>query len=162
MAYHDNLWQETPLLRSVHISTLLGCDAYLKLEVRRTLISVQVSVSAQSIEVPNPTSSSLNSQNLHPPQSFKYRGISHFAQHALRTHGPDTHLIIASGGNAGLAAACAANVLKLRCTVFLPHGVSQPTIDFMRKEGAEVVIGGDCYLQAMQRAQAAVEAEAKA
>ena len=162
MAYHDNLWQETPLLRSVHISTLLGCDAYLKLEVRRTLISVQVSVSAQSIEVPNPTSSSLNSQNLHPPQSFKYRGISHFAQHALRTHGPDTHLIIASGGNAGLAAACAANVLKLRCTVFLPHGVSQSTIDFMRKEGAEVVIGGDCYLQALQRAQAAVDAEAKA
>ncbi len=32
----------------------------------------------------------------------------------------------------------------------------------MRKEGAEVVIGGDCYLQALQRAQAAVAAEAKA
>ena len=101
-------------------------------------------------------------QNLHPSQSFKYRGISHFAQHALRTHGPDTHLIIASGGNAGLAAACAANVLKLRCTVFLPRGVSQPTIDFMRKEGAEVAIGGDCYLQALQRAEAAVASEAKA
>lgn len=160
MAYHDSLWQETPLLRSVHISTLLGCDAYLKLEVRRSLRVI--SISAQSIEGPNPTSSSLNSQNLHPPQSFKYRGISHFAQYAFRTHGPDTHLVIASGGNAGLAAACAANVLKLRCTVFLPHGVSQPTIDFMRKEGAEVVIGGDCYLQALQRAQAAVDAEAKA
>ncbi|KAI1792580.1 tryptophan synthase beta subunit-like PLP-dependent enzyme [Ganoderma leucocontextum] len=132
MAYLDKLWQETPLVRSVHISTLLGCDAYLKLE------------------------------NLHPPQSFKYRGISHFAQHALRTHGPDTHLVIASGGNAGLAAACAASVLKLRCTVFLPQGVSQRTIDFMCKEGAEVVIGGDCYLQALQRAQAAVASETKA
>ncbi|TBU32290.1 tryptophan synthase beta subunit-like PLP-dependent enzyme [Dichomitus squalens] len=133
MAYTDKLWQETPLIRSIHISSLLGCDAYLKLE------------------------------NLHPSQSFKYRGISHFAQHAYRTHGPDTHLIIASGGNAGLAAACAANVLRLRCTVFLPHGgLSQPTIDFIRKEGAEVEIGGDYYLQALQRAQAAVAAEAKA
>ena len=101
-------------------------------------------------------------QNLHPSQSFKYRGISHFAQHALRTHGPDTHLIIASGGNAGLAAACAANVLKLRCTVFLPRGVSQPTIDFMRKEGAEVAIGGECYLQALWCAEATVALEAKA
>ena len=36
------------------------------------------------------------------------------------------------------------------------------SLDFMRKEGAEVVIGGDCYLQALQRAQAAVAAEAKA
>lgn len=29
-----NLWTETPLIRSSHISNLLGCSAYLKLEVR--------------------------------------------------------------------------------------------------------------------------------
>ena len=34
MAYTDKLWQETPLIRSIHISSLLGCDVYLKLEVR--------------------------------------------------------------------------------------------------------------------------------
>ncbi|KAI1790802.1 tryptophan synthase beta subunit-like PLP-dependent enzyme [Ganoderma leucocontextum] len=120
----------TPLVRSIHISSLLGlgCD----------------------------------SCNLHPSQSFKYRGISHFTQNAFRTYGPDTHLIIASSGNAGLAAACAANVLKLRCTVFLPHGVGQSTIDFMRKVGAEVKIGGNCYPQALQHTQEAVALEAKA
>ncbi|OSD02844.1 tryptophan synthase beta subunit-like PLP-dependent enzyme [Trametes coccinea BRFM310] len=130
--YREKLWLETPLIRSIHISSLLQCDVYLKLDT------------------------------LQPAQSFKYRGISHFAQHALRTHGPDVHLIIASGGNAGLAAACAANVLNVRCTVFLPHGVNQSTIDFMRKEGAQVVIEGNYYLQALQAARKAVEAESKA
>ena len=72
------------------------------------------------------------------------------------------HLIIASGGNAGLAAAWAAKVLGVKCTVYLPHGVSQSTIDFMRKEGAEVVIEGHYYLQALQRAQQAVESEPNA
>ncbi|KAI0371720.1 tryptophan synthase beta subunit-like PLP-dependent enzyme [Pilatotrama ljubarskyi] len=130
--YREKLWLETPLIRSVHISSLLDCNVYLKLET------------------------------LQPSQSFKYRGISHFAQHALHTHGPDVHLIIASGGNAGLAAAGAAKVLKLRCTVYLPHGVNQSTIDFLRKEGAKVVIAGNYYLQALQRAQEAVQAEQKA
>ncbi|KAH9901160.1 tryptophan synthase beta subunit-like PLP-dependent enzyme [Cubamyces lactineus] len=127
--YREKLWLETPLVRSIHISSLLQCNVYLKLDT------------------------------LQPAQSFKYRGISHFAQHAKRTHGPDVHLIIASGGNAGLAAACAANVLKLRCTVYLPHGVNQSTIDFLRKEGAEVIIEGNYYLQALQGARKAVEAE---
>ncbi|RPD65899.1 tryptophan synthase beta subunit-like PLP-dependent enzyme [Lentinus tigrinus ALCF2SS1-7] len=130
--YPDKLWLETPLIRSIHISSLLGCSVYLKLDT------------------------------LQPPQSFKARGISHYAQHAVRTHGPGVHLIIASGGNAGLAAAWAAKVLGVKCTVYLPHGVSQSTIDFMRKEGAEVVIEGDYYLQALQRAQQAVEAEPNA
>ena len=66
------------------------------------------------------------------------------------------------GLNAGLAAAWAAKVLGVKCTVYLPHGVSQSTIDFMRNEGAEVVIGGYRYLDALQHAQAAVEAESKA
>ncbi|KAI0670605.1 tryptophan synthase beta subunit-like PLP-dependent enzyme [Trametes maxima] len=128
----DKLWLETPLIRSVHISSLLQSNVYLKFET------------------------------LQPSQSFKHRGISFFAQNALRTHGPDVHLIIASGGNAGLAAACAAKVLKLRCTVYLPHGVSQSTIDFMRKEGAEVVVAGSYYLEALRRAEEAVQAEPKA
>ncbi|KAI0831064.1 tryptophan synthase beta subunit-like PLP-dependent enzyme [Trametes gibbosa] len=127
--YANKLWLETPLIRSIHISSLLQCNVYLKLD---------------------------------PCQSFKYRGISYFAQHALRTHGPDVHLIIASGGNAGLAAACAANILKLRCTVYLPHGVHQSTIDFMTKEGAEVVIRGNFYLEALQAAQEAVHTEPNA
>ena len=92
-------------------------------------------------------------------------GIGNFILQSLKNPSnkdKTIHFFISSGGNAGLAAACAAHALGLRCTVFLPHGVNQSTIDFLRKEGAEVEIGGDYDLQALQRAQAAVAAEAKA
>ncbi|KAI0362690.1 tryptophan synthase beta subunit-like PLP-dependent enzyme [Trametes cingulata] len=130
--YPNKLWLETPLIRSVHLSSLLQCNVYLKLET------------------------------LQPCQSFKFRGVTHFVQYALRVHGPDVHLIIASSGNAGIAAACATNSLGLRCTVYLPHGVNRSTIDFMRKEGAEVVEEGTCYPEALERARAALKAEPKA
>ncbi|RPD53162.1 tryptophan synthase beta subunit-like PLP-dependent enzyme [Lentinus tigrinus ALCF2SS1-7] len=127
--YPDKLWLETPLIRSIHISSLLGCNAYLKLET------------------------------FQPPQSFKARGISHFAQNAVRTRGPGVRLVIASSGNAGIAAAWAAKALGVRCTVYLPHGVSQSTIDFMRKDGAEVVVEGSYYHEALQAAHKAVAAD---
>ncbi|KAG6844490.1 hypothetical protein H0H87_006564 [Tephrocybe sp. NHM501043] len=97
------LWEQTPLLYSPKISETLGVDAYLKLE------------------------------NLHPSHSFKYRGLSLFAQRAIQTHGPNTHLIVASGGNAGLATACAAHALNLKCTVYLPTGAAQSTIESNRR-----------------------------
>ena len=80
----------------------------------------------------------------------------------MRTHGPGVHLIIASGGNAGLAAAWAAKVLGLKCTVFLPQLASPSTIDFLRKEGAKVVLEGTYYLDALRRAQQAVAADTNA
>ena len=39
--FPDKLWFETPLIRSVHISALLGCNAYLKLEVRHGPYALQ-------------------------------------------------------------------------------------------------------------------------
>jgi L-serine/L-threonine ammonia-lyase len=56
----------------------------------------------------------LSNADLQRSQSFKDRRISLFAQKCKEVHGPDVHLIIASGGNAGLAVACAANVLNVR------------------------------------------------
>ena len=69
------------------------------------------------------------------------------------------HLVIASGGNAGLAAACAAKALKLRCTVYLPVGASASTLAFFKQEGAEVEIVGKCYQEALTAAEEAVNAE---
>ncbi|CCM02876.1 uncharacterized protein FIBRA_04990 [Fibroporia radiculosa] len=128
----DTLWRETPLLFSPHISSRLGCNIYLKLE------------------------------NLHPSHSFKFRGISHFIQHAIRTHGRGVRLVIASGGNAGLAAACAANTLSVRCKVFLPEGASSSVLEFFEKECAEVVIEGKCYLQALKKAEEMVKTDPNA
>ena len=70
--------------------------------------------------------------------------------------------MIASGGNAGLAAACASKALGLRCTVFLPEGVSASTVQFMKREGAEIVTAGKIYLDALRAAEKAVEIDSNA
>lgn len=72
------------------------------------------------------------------------------------------HLVVASGGNAGLAAACAANALNARCTVFIPDGATQSTIALLERQNADVVVGGASYLYALEAAREMVKAEAKA
>lgn len=83
-------------------------------------------------------------------------------QRAIETHDAGVHLVVASGGNAGLATACAAKVLRARCTVFLPCGASESTLAFFRMEGAEVQERGDCYQQALAAAEELVKAEKNA
>jgi L-serine/L-threonine ammonia-lyase len=101
-------------------------------------------------------------QNLQPSQSFKYRGISKFAQQCKDKHGPSVHLMIASGGNAGLAAAVVARVLEVKCTVFLPVNVSIDTQQALRKQGAEVVTIGEFYSQTLAALGDAVKKDANA
>lgn len=72
------------------------------------------------------------------------------------------HLVIASGGNAGLAAACAARSFGLRCTVFIPEGVTIHTLRLLKQEGAEVVVGGKQYSDALKGAAEMVSTEANA
>lgn len=72
------------------------------------------------------------------------------------------HVVIASGGNAGLAAACAANALQVRCTVYLPEGAVQRTIDLLKKQNANVVVEGKFYLQALEKAREVVQNETNA
>ncbi|KAF8911945.1 tryptophan synthase beta subunit-like PLP-dependent enzyme [Gymnopilus junonius] len=117
------LWKETPLIYSDSLSEKVGADVYLKLE------------------------------NLHPSYSFKYRGVSHFVRKAEEERGSDVHLVIASGGNAGLAAACAAKTLNLKCTVFIPEGISKSTLEILQREGAEVIVGGRQYSDALDSAK---------
>ncbi|KLO10569.1 tryptophan synthase beta subunit-like PLP-dependent enzyme [Schizopora paradoxa] len=125
-------WIETPTIFSTHLSTLLGCDVYLKLE------------------------------NLQISQSFKYRGLSLFAQHVKDNHGPTAKLIVASGGNAGLATACAARNLGLQCTVYIPDGISDAMMRRLKQEHAEVIVGGENYLYSLRRAEEAVKQDPSA
>ncbi|KAF8448051.1 tryptophan synthase beta subunit-like PLP-dependent enzyme [Boletus edulis BED1] len=120
-------WIETPLIYSSHISDRLGCSAYLKLE------------------------------NLQPSQSFKYRGISLRVQELKAQHGPALHVFIASGGNAGLAAAVATRALGVRCTVYLPVVVSKDTQDLLRKQGSSVVLVGQIHSDALKAMYQAVQ-----
>ncbi|KAJ7172729.1 tryptophan synthase beta subunit-like PLP-dependent enzyme [Mycena filopes] len=127
------LWLETPLILSNPLSEK-DASIYLKLET------------------------------VQPSMSFKSRGISHFAQRAKEAHGPAVHLVIASGGNAGLAAAhaCSAHTLNVKCTVFVPESAAQTTVDLLRRENAEVVVGGSHYAAAVLAAQKVVDAEENA
>jgi L-serine/L-threonine ammonia-lyase len=72
------------------------------------------------------------------------------------------HLVIASGGNAGLAAACAARSLALRCTVFIPEGAAKYTLKLLRGENAEVIVGGRQYSEALKAANKLVAKESNA
>ncbi|KAI6028313.1 tryptophan synthase beta subunit-like PLP-dependent enzyme [Pisolithus orientalis] len=124
----EALWLETPLIYATHISDLLGCSAYLKLE------------------------------NLQPSQSFKYRGISRLVQLSKAQHGPSVHILVASTGNAGLAAAIAARKLGVKCTIYLPFSTREETQVRLLKQGAKVLVVGQIYADSV----AAMREEAKA
>ncbi|KAJ3935423.1 MAG: tryptophan synthase beta subunit-like PLP-dependent enzyme [Lentinula lateritia] len=117
------LWQETPLILSAPISRLLGVNAFLKFE------------------------------NVHPSYSFKFRGMSFFVRETMKRKGKDVHFVTASGGNAGLAVACAAKAAEAKCTVFLPEGASKSTIELLKEQNADVAIAGNFYLEAFNAAK---------
>jgi len=83
------LWTRTPLLYSDVLSHRLGRDVYLKLEVSYD--------SCIDPKGPSNRCAFIGSKNLQPSQSFKFRGLSLWAQEACQKHGPSAHLVIASG-----------------------------------------------------------------
>jgi len=70
--------------------------------------------------------------------------------------------VIASGGNAGLAAACAARTLEVKCTVYIPEGVTEGTLALLKQERAEVVVIGRFYAEASEAAQRAAATDINA
>ncbi|KAG8908006.1 hypothetical protein FRB99_001173 [Tulasnella sp. 403] len=131
MSPAKQVWTKTPLLYSRSCSTRVGCDVYIKLE------------------------------NLQQSGSFKFRGISLFAQGVLDEFGPSAHLIVASGGNAAFATCNAALALKLRCTAYIP-AASIAVRPLLEELGATVVVGGKNYQEALESAKAAVEVDPQA
>ena len=71
--------------------------------------------------------------------SFKARGMFN-RMRSLPI--PAAGVIIASGGNAGIAVACAARALGMRCEVFLPELSSAAKRQALAALGARVVVVG--------------------
>lgn len=126
-------WLETPLLHSLSLSKLANCQIYLKLE------------------------------NLQPSGSFKSRAmgnqiLSHLSKISLNENNNDSsgkkknrkiHFFASSGGNAGLAAVCAARSLGYPCTVVVPLSTSEVMIERLWGAGAEDVIRfGETFAEA--------------
>jgi threonine dehydratase len=78
--------------------------------------------------------------------SFKTRGA--FANLLLRDI-PSTGVIAASGGNHGVAVAFAARRLRIPATIFVPTIASPAKIARIRDLGAELIVGGDRYADAL-------------
>lgn len=79
--------------------------------------------------------------------SFKARGM---LNRLLANPIPESGVIVASGGNAGIATAAAARALGVRCEVFVPTVSSPMKQARLRELGAEVVVTGDAYADALQ------------
>jgi threonine dehydratase len=78
--------------------------------------------------------------------SFKARGmLNRLLSNAI----PKSGVIVASGGNAGISTAAAAQHLGVPCEVFLPEVSSQAKRDRLKTLGATVVVGGAAYADAL-------------
>jgi threonine dehydratase len=87
----------------------------------------------------------LKLEHLQTGGSFKARG----ALWRLLSHNvPSTGVLIASGGNAGIATAAAARHLGVPCEVFLPEVSSPAKRDRLRALGAQVRVVGAAYAEA--------------
>ncbi len=79
--------------------------------------------------------------------SFKARGAF---MNLLSREVPDAGVIAASGGNHGVAVAFTAMKLNRHATIFVPTVASPAKLDRIRSYGAELVITGDRYADALE------------
>ena len=89
----------------------------------------------------------LKLEQLQAGGSFKARGMMN---QLLANEIPPSGVIVASGGNAGIATAAAARALGVRCEVFLPILSSAAKQAKLRELGADVVVIGAAYSDALQ------------
>jgi threonine dehydratase len=95
----------------------------------------------------------LKLENLQHSGSFKARGAFF---NLLSRDVPAAGVVAASGGNHGAAVAYAAMRRGVPAHIFVPSVASQAKIDLIRSYGAELVVGGDRYNDALLASEAYV------
>lgn len=88
----------------------------------------------------------LKLEHLQVSGSFKARGMMN---RLLVNEIPDSGVVVASGGNAGIATAAAARALGVRCEVFLPGVSPEAKRARLRALDAKVTVVGDVYADAL-------------
>lgn len=112
-------------------------------DVRRTPL---LRLPAASLGLPLDAELWLKLEQLQRGGSFKARGMFN----RLRARAvPAAGVVIASGGNAGIAAATAAQALGVRCEVFVPELTSEAKRAALRALGAVLEVGGAAYADAL-------------
>jgi threonine dehydratase len=89
----------------------------------------------------------LKLEHMQQSGSFKARGMMN---RLLANPIPASGVIVASGGNAGIATAAAARALGVKCEVFVPIVSSPMKQAKLRELGANVVVTGAVYSEALE------------
>ncbi|WP_222622483.1 threonine/serine dehydratase [Ramlibacter albus] len=89
----------------------------------------------------------LKLEHLQTSGSFKARGM---LNRLLANPIPSAGVIVASGGNAGIATAAAAKALGVKCEVFVPTLSSPSKQAKLRQLGAQLVVTGAVYAEALE------------
>jgi threonine dehydratase len=109
-----------------------------------------VEIDGAEFGVPN-ASLCLKLEQLQHSGSFKARGA--FANLLMRRI-PEAGVVAASGGSHGVAVAYAARQLGVRAKIFVPTVTSPAKIDRIRQYGADLIIEGELYADALAASKA--------
>lgn len=93
----------------------------------------------------------LKMEALQPTGSFKIRGIGYLCSQLAKDGA--NRFVTTSAGNAGLAVAYAGHKLNIPVTVVVWNTVSEIIRDKLRREGAEIVVHGNDWIEANVFAQ---------
>src|SRR5687768_11343785 len=122
------------------------CERLIRPFIRRTPV---VQIDGAEFGLPGHTLT-LKLELLQHSGSFKARGA--FAN-LLTRDVPQAGVVAASGGNHGAAVAYAAMKLGKPAKIFVPSVASPAKLDRIRSYGAELVITGDRYADALEASQ---------
>jgi len=122
----------------------------IRTHIRRTPV---IEVDAADFGLP-PHVLALKLELLQHGGSFKARGAF---THMLTRTVPAAGVVAASGGNHGVAVALAAQKLRVPAKIFVPTVSSQAKQEQIRRLGAELVIGGERYADALAASKQWIE-----
>jgi threonine dehydratase len=114
--------------------------------VRRTPV---ISLNAAEFGL-EPASLTFKLESLQHTGSFKARGA---IANMLKRTVPNAGVVAASGGNHGVAVAFAANKFHVPAKIYVPTVASVTKIERIRKYGADLVVGGERYADALAESQ---------
>jgi threonine dehydratase len=127
---------------TVSPQTIAHCEQLIRPHIRRTPV---VEVDGREFGLPA-ISLTLKLELLQHSGSFKARGA--FANLLTRAV-PEAGVVAASGGNHGAAVAYAAMRLGKPAKIFVPSVSSRAKVERIREYGADLVIEGDSYADAL-------------
>jgi threonine dehydratase len=132
---------------AVNAETIAHCEKLIRTYVRRTPV---IAIDAADVGLAS-CALSLKLELLQHSGSFKARGA--FANLLMRII-PAAGVVAASGGNHGAAVAYAAMRLKAPAKIFVPSVSSPAKTQRIRQYGAELVVEGDRYADALAASEA--------